>query len=175
MESNLSQPRYTQELLLAFLANNQIPYEYHSHPAVFTSEQADLYTKDLDGFPAKNLFLTNSKGKRFYLVVTGADGQSAQKINLKMLGMQLAESRLRFASEEKMWQFLGITPGAVTPLGVINDVEKKVEVVFFPEAWQAARIFCHPLENTATLILDHEGLARFFELTGHPPRILAVD
>ncbi len=169
MEQDDVQPLYNQEKLLTFLTANQIHYEYHAHPAVFTSEQADRYTRDLDGFPAKNLFLTNNKGKQFYLLVTGADS----KADLKMLSGQLDESRLRFASEEKMMRFLGITPGAVTPLGVINDVEKKVEVVLFPEVWEAERVFCHPLENTATLILEHTGLERFFELTGHRPRILS--
>ncbi len=168
MELDSPKPFYDQESLLEYLSNNGISYEYHTHPAVYTNEQADLYTHDLSGFPAKNLFLTNHKGNHFYLLVTDAN----TKTDFKMLGDQLNESRIRFASEQKIIQLLGITPGSVTPLAVINDFGKKVEMIFDPVAWNAERIFCHPLKNTATLILQHSGLEKFLELTGHQPRIL---
>ena len=159
---------FDEKSLLSFLDKNEIDYEYHAHPAVYTNEQADLYTSHLDGFSAKNLFLSNHKGNRFFLFVTKSD----VKTDLKTLGEQLNESKLRFASEEKMQMFLGIAPGAVTPLAVINDTNRQVQTIFLREAWEADRIFCHPLVNTATLILKHSEIEKFLTITNHEPQII---
>ena len=94
------------------------------------------------------------------------------KTDLKTLGEQLDEAKLRFASEEKMQKYLGITPGSVTPLAVINDVHCQVQTIFLREAWEAEKIFCHPLVNTATLVLEHSGIEKFLNMTNHQPRII---
>jgi len=159
---------YDEKSLLSFLDKHEIDYEYYAHPAVYTNEQADLYTNHLNGFSAKNLFLSNHKGNRFFLLITRSD----MKTDLKTLGEQLNESKLRFGSEEKMRKLLGITPGSVTPLAVINDTSRQVQTIFLREAWEADRIFCHPLVNTATLILKHQGIEKFLTVTNHEPKII---
>ncbi len=168
MISETQNKMYDEKSLLSFLDEHEIIYEYHAHPAVYTNEQADLYTHYLNGFSAKNLFLSNHKGNRFFLLVTKSD----IKTDLKTLGEQLDEAKLRFASEEKMQKYLGITPGSVTPLAVINDVHCQVQTIFLREAWEAEKIFCHPLVNTATLVLEHSGIEKFLNMTNHQPRII---
>lgn len=70
--------------------------------------------------------------------------------------------------------FLGVTPGAVTILGLINDVDRKVELVFDAEIWQSEAFLCHPLVNTATLVISRQGLLKFCQLTHHPVRVVEM-
>lgn len=160
--------KYTEKTLLEFLEKNSIEYEYHAHPAVFTTEQADLYTGNLDAFHSKNLFITNDKGNHFFLLVMDAD----KKADLKALGMMIQEKHIRFGSTEKMGEYLGVTPGSVSILDLINDFDNQVNILFEKDAWAAPHIMCHPLVNTATLVISHKGLEKFLKLINHTPRVL---
>ena len=155
---------------LAFLDQNQIPYQRFSHPPVFTCEEARQVAPDLPGADTKNLFLRDGKGKRHFLV-TVPDHKS---VNLKALSAALEVKNLTFASPERLLRFLGVTPGAVTLLGVFNDSERAVEVVLDTELWDSDAILAHPLVNTETLSIPTPGLMRFLELSGHPPVRLSV-
>lgn len=159
---------YDQKRLLEYLQTNDIPYEYYAHPAVYTSEAAELYTGNLGGFHAKNLFLMNDKRNQFFLVVCHHE----RKTNLKDLGGQLKVKHMSFASPERMQLYLGITPGAVSPLALINDFDQRVQAVFEQDAWDAPKVLCHPVENTASLMLNHDDLVRFLRQTGHEPVIV---
>ena len=118
--------------LLAFLDQNQIPYQRFSHPPVFTCEEARQVAPDLPGADTKNLFLRDGKGKRHFLV-TVPDHKS---VNLKALSAALEVKNLTFASPERLLRFLGVTPGAVTLLGVFNDSERAVESPVSGSIWQ---------------------------------------
>ena len=85
-----------------------------------------------------------------------------------------AADRLSFASPERLKKYLGVEPGAVTVLGLINDTEHAVEVFIDSEVWAAPNIHAHPLRNDATFVLGHEGLEKFLAATGHQPRIVQV-
>jgi len=81
----------------------------------------------------------------------------------------LGVAHLRFGSEENLQRLLGVTRGSVTALGLVNDLEHQVALWIDAEIWQGEYFLCHPLVNTATLVLSKTELERFFSLTGHTP------
>jgi Ala-tRNA(Pro) deacylase len=86
----------------------------------------------------------------------------------------LGVSKLGFASPQRLARYLGVDPGSVSLLGLVNDANNEVEVVIDETLWQAQAFGCHPLVNTSTLVISREGIQRFFETTGHQIRILDV-
>ena len=84
--------------------------------------------------------------------------------------MQLNSPHLRFGSEENLMRLLGVTRGSVTMLGLANDTEHQVELWLDSEIWNNENFLCHPLVNTATLVLSKNELEKFFSLTGHIPK-----
>lgn len=95
-------------------------------------------------------------------------------VDIKGLELALGAKGLSFASSERLMEYLGITPGSVTILAVLNDLRRRVEVVVDEGLWRCDAIQCHPLVNTSTLVISREGLERFLSLTGHRPRIMRV-
>jgi Ala-tRNA(Pro) deacylase len=156
--------------IYAFFAEHGIEYQRFDHPAVYTVEEAKRLVPPMPGAKTKNLFLRNRSGKRHFLVVIGYD----KAADLKALTKTLGVSKLGFASPERLLRYLGVEPGAVSILGLLNDRGHAVEVVVDRAIWEAKAISAHPLVNTSTLVLSHEGLARFLEATGHQPRLLNV-
>ena len=153
-----------------FLEEHNIAYERHDHPAVYTVAEAEKLVPHTGGAHTKNLFLRDKKGKRHLLLVAFAD----TPVNLKELSTLLGMSNLSFASPERLLTHLGITPGAVSPLGLINDVDYAVEVAFERGVWESAALSCHPLVNTATLVIPKEGVEHFFAATGHEVNLVAL-
>jgi Ala-tRNA(Pro) deacylase len=156
--------------LLHFLKEHAIPFTHQEHAAVFTSEQARLLVPALPGFSAKNLFLRNKKGNRYFLLALA----DAKTPNLKALAVTLGTSNLSLASPQRLKEVLGITPGAVSLLALVNDSSHLVEVLVDQDLWKADAVQCHPLVNTATLVISIAGLNQFLKLTGHTPRLIAI-
>ncbi len=101
-------------------AEHGIEYDRYDHPPVFTVEDVKQLTPDLPGAKTKNLFIRDGKGKQHFLVVVGHE----KAVDLKAMQSLLGVSRLSFASPERLMKYLGITPGAVSLLAVVNDVNK---------------------------------------------------
>jgi Ala-tRNA(Pro) deacylase len=156
--------------LCEYLQKHQIEFERLEHPAVYTCEEADKYTGDLAGAKLKNLFLRDKNGKRHFLVALDA----RKSLDLKTLGQVLGVEKLSFASEERLAKYLGVGAGAVTLLAVVNDPQHQVEVIVDAMVWESGAFQCHPLENTSTLVISRAGLRKFFELTGHAVRVVAL-
>jgi Ala-tRNA(Pro) deacylase len=156
----------SEQEMLAFLDQRQISYQYLSHPAVFTCEEAALYRPPVAAVSTKNLFLSDKKGRRFFLAVTACEKQ----VRLDNLSRQLDCPKLRFASESHLHNLLGVTRGAVTVLGLVNDSARQVDLWMDTEIWGGEFFLCHPLVNTASLVLSKQSLERFFSLTGHTLR-----
>jgi Ala-tRNA(Pro) deacylase len=148
---------------LTFMDTNHFIYQRLEHPAVFTCEEADAHHTGISAVSTKNLFLCDKKGRRFFLVVTSCE----KTVKLDELTSQLGVSHIRFGSEENLMRLLGVTRGSVTMMGLENDTEHQVELWVDTEIWNGENFLCHPLVNTATLILSKAELERFFELTGH--------
>lgn len=157
---------YTSEQqFLKFLDDNGFVYQRVEHPAVFTCAEAELHRPQVPASSTKNLLLCDKKARRFFLAVTSCE----KTVRLEALAAQLGVAYLRFASEENLGRYLGVTRGAVTMMGLVNDVEHRVELWIDSEIWHNEAFMSHPLVNTATLILAKPELERFFALTGHTP------
>ena len=149
---------------LRFLDENRFVYQRVEHHAVFTCAEAELHRPVVQATSTKNLFLCDKKARRFFLAVTSCE----KSLRLEGVSSQLGVPHLRFASEENLYRLLGVTRGAVTMMGLVNDVERQVELWMDAEIRQAGYFLSHPLVNTATLVLSKAELDRFLSLTEHP-------
>ncbi|MFH1053910.1 MAG: prolyl-tRNA synthetase associated domain-containing protein [Candidatus Woesearchaeota archaeon] len=145
-----------------FLNKNRIDFKLYEHPPVYTCEEAEKYTKDLRGSHLKNLFLKDSKSKRFFLVVMRAD----KKLNMDNLSEKLGE-KIKFANEQDLMMLLGLSPGSVSFFGLLNDYGKKVELVIEKDVWEADFVSFHPNINTETLEFDKQGFHKLVEMFGN--------
>jgi Ala-tRNA(Pro) deacylase len=147
-----------------------IPYEVHSHPPVFTAEEAARHWSGIDGAKVKNLFLRNKKGDRHYLVILGI----AKQADLRQLVKIVGDDRLSFASPERLRANLGLTPGSVSPFGLIHDARHAVRVIVDQDLRAAPRLIFHPNINTASLTIGGADFVRYLESTGNVVRWVAV-
>ncbi|MFA6081197.1 MAG: prolyl-tRNA synthetase associated domain-containing protein [Patescibacteria group bacterium] len=146
--------------IYSILNRLEIKYKKYEHPAVFTVEEAKKHDTG-NGSYNKSIFLRNQKETNFYLVLT----LGSKKLDLKGLAVFLNDSKLSFASPEKMMKYLGLTPGSVSPFGLINDVDKVVQVIVDEELLKFDKQGYHPNINTATLIISTEDLKKFLNWT----------
>ena len=153
-----------------FLREHAITAVRHEHPAVMTVEESKRLVPTLPGAKTKNLFLRDRKGLRHFLVTAPHD----IAVDLGALGDTLGTARLGFASPDRLQKHLGVTPGAVSLLALVNDAAGAVEFVIDRSLWEADAVHAHPLTNTATMVVAHADLARFLAATGHAPRIIDV-
>lgn len=139
----------------------EITYEEIEHRAVYTVEEANQLESLLDGIGCKNLFLTDKNG-HYYLYVL----KDNKKADLKDLALKLKVLRLTFGSEEDLNSILGVSKGSVTPLGIINDLDNKVSLVFDREI-VGEKILCHPNVNTKTISISWNDLIKLIENYQH--------
>ena len=147
-----------------------IEYTRHEHPPVATVEEAERHWADIDATHCKNLFLRNQKGDRHYLVVLTA----SKKADLKRVADQIGDGKLSFGSAERLMRHLGLTPGSVSPFGLINDRAHAVRVVLDRDLRAATRLSFHPNINTVTLTVAVADFARFLEACGNPVQHVTV-
>lgn len=163
--------RSGRERIEALLAERDIPFRAFEHEPVYTCDEAEgVVPPEVDAVQTKNLFLRDRKGRRHVLLVTHCE----KEVELGRLADDLGIDRFSLASERRMREHLGVTPGAVTLLALANDDGHAVELVVDREVWEHEAIRAHPLVNSATLILARSDVERFLELTGHEPRIVPV-
>lgn len=155
--------------LLADLAALSIPYEAREHPAVFTVAESRLLDRDMPGAHSKNLFLKDAGGA-FWLVTVPAEA----RVDLKALPGAVGSKRVSFARADDMIRLLGIEPGSVTPLAMINAAPGSVTAVLDAGLAAAARVNVHPLRNTATVGLAGADVLRLLRHWGHAPLVAEV-
>jgi len=153
-----------------FLSEHGIAAARHEHPPVMTVEESLRLVPKLPGAKTKNLFLRDKKGRRHFLVTVPHD----IAVDLGALGAALGVGGVGFASAERLQKHLGIKPGSVSLLGLVNDEAHAVEFVIDRSLWEAEAVQAHPLTNTATMVLAHADLERFLAATGHAPRVIDV-
>lgn len=154
--------------IISVLKQLSISYQKHQHPAVFTVEESDTYFENINAAKSKNLFLRNKKGDTHYLVVA----KSSTEIDLKQLATQLEETRLSFASEQRLYKYLQVTPGSVSPFGLIHDKNCEVLVVVDNDLIEEESQAFHPNINTATLVITTNDFKKFLEWSGNTVRYL---
>ncbi len=153
-----------------FLEEHGIPFERHEHEPVFTCEDAALHLKGLSGKGSKNLFLRNKKGDKHVLVSVSEE----KRVDLKALGEQIGIGRPSFGSPERLKQYLGVEPGSVSVLGLINDTAKVVDLYVDKDLWDSDAIHYHPLVNTATLLISPKGVAEFVAVIGREVAVIKI-
>lgn len=145
------------------LTSLSIPFDYYEHPPVPTVEEASKYWVDIEAAHCKNLFFRNHKGNRHYLVIF----DYKQNLNIRDLEQRLKQGKLSFASEQRMQKYLGLTPGSVSPMGLIHDRENHVHLFIDKNLQQASRISFHPNLNTASLVIPFEGFVKYLNYSGN--------
>lgn len=142
-----------------------IRYEAYEHPPVFTAEDAAAHWTRIPATPVKNLFLRNKKGDRHYLVIL----EIGKAADLRHLVKVIGDDRFSFGSPERLMAQLGVTPGSVSPFGLLHEGSGGVEVIVDEALRGAGRLIFHPNLNTASLTIAVEDLERF--LASRPNRV----
>ena len=157
----------TKDAILARLEALGIEAATTHHPPVFTVEEAQIHTRHLPGGHCKNLFLKDKKDRLW--LVTCLD---EQRVDLNRLSRLLGAARFSFGRAELLREVLGVTPGAVTPLAIVNDEAGRVTHVIDAGLLAHEVVNCHPLRNDATTAIRSDDLLRFVRATGHEPVVL---
>ncbi|GAA0870790.1 prolyl-tRNA synthetase associated domain-containing protein [Brevundimonas basaltis] len=161
------EPAWDRARLLAWMAEQGIDQTTRDHPAVFRVEEGLELKAAMPGAHTKNLFLKDRKG-RLWLISARQD----TVIDLKRADGWIGSARLSFGNETLLWETLGVRPGSVTALGLINDVDQRVTFVLDQALWDADIVNFHPLTNTATSALTQANFRRFLKLIGREPVVV---
>lgn len=137
-----------------FLDALGISYQRIDHEAAMTMEVCEEIDRVLDAVICKNLFLCNRQETNFYLLMIAGD----KKFKTKDLSSQIGSARLSFGKPEYMEEFLDITPGSVSVLGLMNDKENKVQLLMDEDVIKQEYIGCHPCINTSSLRIKTEDM-----------------
>jgi Ala-tRNA(Pro) deacylase len=163
----LPAPAYDRDRLLAWMAEKDLPHVTHEHPAVFRVEEGLELKAAMPGAHTKNLFLKDKKGK-LWLISARQD----TAIDLKRADKWIGSARLSFGNETLLYETLGVRPGSVTALGLINDPGQRVTFILDKALWDAEIVNFHPLTNTATTALRQAEFRRFLQLLGREPVVV---
>lgn len=140
-----------------------IKYEHIEHPSVFTMDEMYALGVFNKGIVGKNLFLRDAKGKRHFLVFVYGD----KRVSLSDIQEKLNISRCSFASAERLYKYLRLTKGSVSPLGVINDKNAAVEFIIDKDFIGCPCVGVHPNRNTATLWMTFDDLLKVIKDNGN--------
>ena len=149
-----------------FLTSRGIEYEVTEHGAVFNMEEMSHVELPHQEADAKNLFVRDDKKRNYYLITVRGD----KRVDLKKFREEHSTRQLSFASENDLMSLLDLIPGAVTPLGILN--EKKVKLFLDEELLKCGLIGVHPNDNTATVWLKTTELIDI--ITEHGNEVEAV-
>ena len=147
-----------------------IPYERHEHPPIASAIGTEELWPQIDAVQTKNLFLTNAKRTRFYLVILDHE----KRADLRKVAEQLGDGRLSFGSAERLMAHLGVTPGSVSAFGLIHDRSHAVRVCVDEALKRTPRISFHPNINTATLVISFADFERFLAHCGNPVQFVTL-
>ena len=132
-------------------------------------EACEKIDEALEAVVCKNLFLCNRQKTMFYLLMMPGD----KPFKTKELSAQIGSARLSFAEEAFMEEFLDITPGSVSIMGLMNDRENKVNLLIDEDVLKEEFLGCHPCVNTASLRLKTKDVTeKFLPCVGHSYRVV---
>jgi Ala-tRNA(Pro) deacylase len=159
----------TPDDLFAFLDQLGVEHSTVEHPAFFTVEEGREWHDKIPGLHCKNLFIKDRKGG-IWLVVLPAD----KRADLGRLEKLLQAPRFSFAKPDVLLEVLELTPGSVTPFGLINDKARRVTVVLDEALFDSEWMNVHPLHNAASTTLRSADLLKFARALGYEPRVVLV-
>lgn len=159
-----------EQPVLARLAQLGIAHERYEHPPIATGDDGLEHWADIDAVHCKNLFLRNQKGTRHYLVILAVE----KRADLRMVADQVGDGKLSFASAERLMTYLGVTPGSVSPFGLIHDREHVVRVFLDRDLKASGRISFHPNINTRTVVLSFADFEKYLAASWNVIRFIDV-
>ena len=160
-----------EQACYALLDSLSIPYDRIDHAPAFTMEACAAIDCIFGTKMCKNLFLRNSNGSAFYLLLMPGD----KPFKTKELSAQIQSTRLSFADENHMREYLDLTPGSVTVMGLANDRESRVQLLIDRDVYEQEYFCCHPCINTSSIRLRTADLMeRFLPAVHHTPRLVTL-
>ena len=154
----------------AALQSLGIEFERHEHEAAATVQEAEAHWAGIDAMHFKNLFVRNQKGTRHYLLIV----RHSKRADLRAIADQIGDGKLSFGSPERLMTHLGVTPGSVSPFGLIHNRDHAVRVVIDRDLKSAGRVSFHPNINTVTITLGRPEFERFLGSCGNPVQYVSV-
>lgn len=151
------------EQLLTHLETSEIQYAIEEHARIYTMAESDELVLTLEGMRCKNLLLRDRKGRHYLLVTT-----PQKSVDLAALSTTLGCGRLSLASTERLFELLGVTPGSLSPLALINDQAQQVKLLVDDECAGSTAYLFHPIDNSASVQISQEMFRVFLGGTGHP-------
>lgn len=145
-----------------YLIEQNIPYEKTEHKAVFNMDELDSVELPYPEWNAKNLFVRDDKKRNYYLITV----KGTKRINLKEFRKQHGLRPLSFASADDLLAIMGLLPGSVTPLGILNDTAHRV-YFYLDSEFAGNKIGVHPNDNTATVWMQADDLMRLIQKHGN--------
>lgn len=152
-----------------YLKDHNIPFEITEHRAVYNREELESIDLPYPEGDAKNLFVRDDKKKNYYLITVKGD----KRVNLKDFRKAHGLRPLSFASPEDLKKYMDLTPGAVTPLGLLN-VEEAPITLYLDSEFKDSIIGIHPNENTATVWLQGDDLVTLLRENGCEVEIVEI-
>ena len=155
-----------------FIKEKNIWHEITEHEAVYNMEELSKVEILYPEYDAKNLFVRDEKKLNYYLITVKGD----KRVDLKLFRKQNNTKPLTFAKEEDLMEIINLIPGAVTPLGLLNDKEKKVHFYLDEDFMQNDKIIgVHPNDNTATIWLKVEDLLEIIKEHGNDVNVIKIE
>lgn len=154
-----------------YLRNKNIWFEITEHKEVYNMEELSEVNLPYPEADAKNLFVRDDKKRNYYLITVKGD----KRVDLKAFRRKYETRPLSFASGDDLMKIMGLIPGAVTPLGILNDAEHKVQF-FLDEAFLSSPglVGVHPNDNTATVWLKAEDLMSLVKEHGNVVQMIQL-
>ena len=148
-----------------------VEYERIDHEPAMTMEICEQIDASLGALICKNLFLCNRQQTDFYLLMMPAE----KPFKTKDLSAQIGSSRLSFANAEFMEEFLDITPGSVSVMGLMNDRNRRVRLLIDADVLSEEYVGCHPCINTSSLRLRTTDLCdKIIPALSHEPTVVTL-
>ena len=144
------------QLVKSYLEKLSIKFKIHTHPAVYTCEEADKYCGNIAGIHSKNLLIKGKKTGNFYLAIL----PDKKRLDLKFLKLKFGEE-FTFANDADLESLLAVKTGAVSPFTLINDVDGKITLLLDKEIQASDIVSFHPNINTETLELSQNDFQKF--------------
>ena len=155
--------------LLDYFVSLELNYELFSHKAIFSAQDGVDLLELISGVHCKNLFLKD-KNNNFFLVSV----LDYKRVDLKNLALKLNALRFSFANPDELLRYLGVTPGSVTPYGLVHDTKKQVKFYLDQDIANASRVNFHPLINNQTVSMSNRDFLEFFKKIDHSPVVIEI-
>lgn len=158
-----------KEETYAFLKENNIEFEAVEHKAVFNMEELGDVELPHPEWEAKNLFVRDDKKRNYYLITV----KGAKRVDLKDFRKKHGLRPLTFASADDLLEIMKLTPGSVTPLGLLNDSECTVKLYLDAE-FEDGMMGVHPNDNTATVYMKADDVLRLIREHGNEAEMAEI-